>query len=123
MPRSTRPAASFSRGWGGCRWPRPSWGRGGRKTACVRLDPQLGGDEQIGAVDATLGDGPAHRVLVAVGRGGVQVAVAGRQRLRHDLFGLLGGDLEDPNPRIGIWTPLLRVTVGTLGMSCPPLAS
>jgi hypothetical protein len=37
------------------------------------------------------------------------------------LLGLLGGNLEDPKPRIGISTPLLRVNDGVVatGMSIP----
>jgi len=41
------------------------------------LHPQLGGDEQLSAGNAAGGDGTADGFLVAVGGGGVEVAVAG----------------------------------------------
>jgi hypothetical protein len=59
------------------------------------LHPQLRGDEQLLAGDAAGGDGAADGFLVAVGGGGVEVAVAGGQGAGDGLLGLLGGDLED----------------------------
>ena len=41
------------------------------------------------------GDRSADGFLVPVGRGGVEQAVAGRERVGHRLLGLLGGDLVD----------------------------
>ena len=45
------------------------------------LDPELGGDEQLVARDAAGGDGAADGLLVLVGGGGVQRAVAGGERV------------------------------------------
>jgi hypothetical protein len=42
----------------------------------------------------------------------VQVLVAGGQGIGDDLLGLLGGNLETPNPGIGICTPLLHMARG-----------
>ena len=77
------------------------------------LYPQLGGDEQLPVGDAAGGDGAADGFLVAVGGSGVEVAVAGGQGACDGLLGLFGGIWKTPKPRIGISTPLLRVTVGT----------
>ncbi len=62
------------------------------------LDPHLGGDEQLLARDAALGDRPADGFLVAVGGGGVDGPVAGGKGVGDDLFGLRVGDLEDAEP-------------------------
>ena len=59
------------------------------------LYPQLGGDEEVLPQDAASGDGVADGFLVAIGGGGVQVAVPGGQRVADDLLGLLGRDLKD----------------------------
>jgi hypothetical protein len=59
------------------------------------LCPELGRDEQLLARNATRGDRPADGLLVAIRGGGVERAVAGPERLRDDLFGLLGRNLED----------------------------
>jgi hypothetical protein len=63
------------------------------------LDPQLGGDEQLVPRDAAGGDGPADGLLVVVGLGGVEVAVADREGVADRLLGLVGRDLEDPEPQ------------------------
>ena len=47
----------------------------------VVADPHLGLDEHVVAVDAAAADGVADAALVAVGGGGVDVAVADTQRL------------------------------------------
>jgi hypothetical protein len=74
------------------------------------LDPQLGGDEQLLPGDAAGGDGPADGLLVAVGLRGVEVAVADSEGVGDGCSVWSGGTWKTPNPRIGIWTPLLRVT-------------
>jgi hypothetical protein len=74
------------------------------------LDPQLGGDEQLVPRDAAVGDGPADGLFVPVRLRGVEVAVADGEGVGDGLLGLVGGTWKTPNPRIGIWTPLLRVT-------------
>jgi hypothetical protein len=63
------------------------------------VDPQLGGDKQFVATDAAGGDGPADGLFVVVGLGGVEVAVAGGEGVGGGLLGLVGGDLEDPEPQ------------------------
>jgi hypothetical protein len=55
------------------------------------LDPEFRGDEQLVARDAAGGDRAPDGLLVLVGRGGVDGAVAGGQRVADDLLGLLGG--------------------------------
>jgi hypothetical protein len=67
----------------------------------VVLDPELGGHEQLVAGNAAGGDRAADGLLVAVGGGGVQRAVAGGQRVADDLLGLLGGDLVDAEAEDG----------------------
>jgi hypothetical protein len=62
------------------------------------LDPQLGGDKQLLARDAAGGDGPADGLLVLVGLGGVEVAVADGEGVGDGLLGLVGRDLEDAEP-------------------------
>jgi hypothetical protein len=74
------------------------------------LDPQLGGDKQLLPRDGAVGDGPADGRFVAVRLRGVEVAVADGEGVGDGLLGLVGGIWKTPNPRIGIWTPLLRVT-------------
>jgi hypothetical protein len=68
------------------------------------LKPQLGGDEQLLAGNAALGDSAANGLLVAVGGGGVEQPVPGGEGVDDDLLGLLGllgGDLEDPETEDG----------------------
>ena len=58
-------------------------------------DPHLGGDEDVLAGQSTGGDGRAHALLVAVGLGGVDVAVADLEGLEHGPLGLLRRGQED----------------------------
>ena len=84
----------------------------GRLEALV-LGGQLGGDEQVVARDARCGDGPADRLLVAVGRGGVDQPVADFQRCGDRAFGLGSGDNSaTPRPSTGMVLSSLSVTVG-----------
>jgi hypothetical protein len=55
------------------------------------LDPQLGSDEHVLARDGAGGDGPSDRVLVLVGGGVVEVAVAEGERIVDRSLGVLGG--------------------------------
>ena len=57
--------------------------------------PQLGGDEQLVAVDAGALDRLADAQLVAVRGRGVDVAVADLEGVADDPIGLVGVDLED----------------------------
>ena len=75
-------------------------GRQGRVVALLGV-PELGGDEDLVAGDARGGDRRPDALLVAVGGGGVDVAVAGRERFLDHLLGLLGRDLEDAEPELG----------------------
>jgi hypothetical protein len=59
------------------------------------LDPELGRDEKLLARDARGADRAADRFLVLVGRGGVDVPVAGGERLADGALGLLRRDLVD----------------------------
>jgi hypothetical protein len=58
------------------------------------LDPHFGGDEELVAGDAALGDRAADGFLVVVGGGGVDGSVAGGQGVADDLLGLFVGYLE-----------------------------
>ena len=58
-------------------------------------DPHLGGQEDVLAGQSTGGDGRAHALLVAVGLGGVDVAVADLEGLEHGPLGLLRRGQED----------------------------
>ncbi len=72
----------------------------GRVEALLRV-PELGGDEELLAGDARGGDRGADAFLVAVGGGGVDVAVADVERPLDHLLGVLGRDLEDAEPELG----------------------
>ena len=58
-------------------------------------DPDLGLEEDVGAVEAGGADRVADLALVAVGGGGVDVAVAGVERGADGVAGLVGRRLED----------------------------
>jgi hypothetical protein len=66
------------------------------------LNPELGGDEQLLARDSAGGDGPADRFLVAVGGGGVEVAVADLEGLGHGALGVLRRDRVDAEAEDGV---------------------
>ena len=71
----------------------------GRVAALLGV-PELGRDEDLLARDPRGGDRGAHAALVAVGGGGVDVAVAGGKRFLDDPLGVLGRDLEDAEPEL-----------------------
>ena len=77
----------------------------------VVADPHLGLDEHVVAVDAAAADGVADAAFVAVGGGGVDVAVADAQGLSTATSVSSGGVWKTPKPMAGIVTPLLRVNV------------
>ena len=58
-------------------------------------DPHLGGQEDVLTGQSAGGDGRAHALLVAVGLGGVDVAVADLEGLEHGALGLLRRGQED----------------------------
>ena len=58
-------------------------------------DPHLGGQEQLVPRHAAFLDGGAHRLLVAVGLGGIDGAVAHRDGVQHAAFTFLAADLVD----------------------------
>ena len=66
-----------------------------RLVVAVVADPELGRDEHLGAVDAGAADRLADLALVAVGGGGVDQAVAGRDRGLDGADRLLRRALED----------------------------
>jgi hypothetical protein len=66
-----------------------------RLVVAVVADPDLGLDEHLGAVDGVGGDRFADLTLVAVGGGGVDMAVAGVQRGGHGVARLVRRSLED----------------------------
>ena len=66
-----------------------------RGVVAVVADPQLGGDEDLVAVDAGAADALADLALVVVGGGGVDQPVAVAQRGLDGGGGLLGRALED----------------------------
>ena len=60
----------------------------------VKGGPQLGLQEDVLSVHAGLFDGPAHRLLVHIGVGGVDEAVAAPQGAEDGGFRLVGGEQE-----------------------------
>ena len=64
------------------------------RLGALAVVPELGGDEQLGAVDARGGQRLAHALFVAVNGGGVDVAVTHRERVGHDAGGFVGFNLE-----------------------------
>src|SRR5699024_2337674 len=66
-----------------------------RLVAVVTIVPELGGDEELRAVDAALRDRRAHALFVAVARGSVDVTITRRQRLADGLLRRLRIHLED----------------------------
>ena len=71
----------------------------GRVEALLAV-PELGRDEDLLARQAGGGDRRPDPLLVAVGGGGVDVAVAGGERLLDHPLGVLRGHLEDPESEL-----------------------
>jgi hypothetical protein len=74
--------------------------------------PQLGGDEDLVAGQPGGGDGGAHTGLVAVRGGGVDVAVAGLERLLDHLLRLLRRHLEDAEAQLRDLHAVMQGDVG-----------
>ena len=81
-----------------------------RLVVAVVADPDLGLDEDLVAGEAGAVDGLADLALVAVRRGGVDVAVAGAQRRLDGRAGLVGRGLEHPEPEGGHRDVVVEVT-------------
>jgi hypothetical protein len=97
--------------------PRPAQARveaGLRGVVAVVADPQLGGDEDLVAVDAGAADALADLALVVVGGGRVDQPVAVPQRGLDGGLGLLGRAPEDAEAEAGMETPLLNVRAGVV---------
>ena len=74
----------------------------------------LGRDEDLAAVDPRGVDRLPDRALVSVGRGGVDVAVAGRASARATTSSVsFGGTWNTPKPSCGIATSGRSMTRGT----------
>ena len=63
--------------------------------------PELGGDEDLLARQPGGGESRAYSGLVAVGGGGVDMAIAARQRFFNRRLGVLGRDLENAKAELG----------------------
>jgi hypothetical protein len=77
-------------------------------------DPDLGLDEDLRAVETRATDRFADLALVAVRRGGVDVAVTGRQRGLDRCDRLVRSLLEDTEPQGLHLDALLRLTIGVV---------
>src|SRR5450759_592427 len=73
---------------------------------------QLGGDEELLAGDTGGGNRGSHTCLVAVAGSGVDVPVAGFQRVFHHVLRLLRGDLENAEAQLGDGDPVVQPQVG-----------
>ena len=74
-----------------------------RSKRCVvplSVIPQLGRDEEFVARDSGCGDGPPDTLLVAVDRGGIDVAVADLERVGDNAFGVVRIDEEDSESKL-----------------------
>lgn len=69
-----------------------------RLAVAVVADPDLGLDEDLGAIETRLAQGLADPALVRVGGSGVHMRVPGLQRRQHRSGRLLGRRLEDAQP-------------------------
>jgi len=67
-----------------------------RLVVSVVADPDLGLKDDLRALHVRAVDGLADLALVAVGRGGVDVPVAGTECAADGIPGFVGGRLEDP---------------------------
>ena len=76
----------------------------------VVADPDLGLQEDVGPVEARAVDRLTDLALVAVGGGGVDVAVAAARAASTASRVSSGGVWKTPKPSAGISTPLLRVS-------------
>jgi hypothetical protein len=97
-----------------------------RGVVAVIADPQLGGDEDVPAVDAGAADAVADLALVAVGGGCVDQPVALGERGLDGGDRLCGGLWYTPSPRAGIVTPLFSSRLGVVAtamVGCVPLVS
>ena len=86
--------------------------------------PELGGDEDLVAVEPRRRERPPDALLVAVGRGGVDVPVAGLERHRDHALGVLRRNLEDPEPELGDLDAVVEPNIRNLVHGCgPPVRS
>jgi hypothetical protein len=83
-----------------------------RLVVAVVGDPDLGLEEDVGAVEAGGADRVADLALVAVGGGGVDVAVAGVERCADGVARLVGRRLEDAEAESGQLDPVVEGQVG-----------
>jgi hypothetical protein len=74
--------------------------RGDRRVEAVVLVVQLCGDEHLAPGQPGVGDRVSDALFVAVHLSGVDVSVAGLERLPHGLRGLVRVDLEDPEAEL-----------------------
>ena len=75
--------------------------RAQRRVEAVRVVPEFCGDERLGAGDAAARQALPDAGLVAVSRGGVDMAIAGLQRRLDDVGGRAGRRLPDAEPELG----------------------
>ena len=82
----------------------------------VVADPDLGLEEDVGAIQAGAGDRLADLSFVAVCGGGVDVPVPADSAAATAERVSSGGVWKTPKPMAGKVTPLFKVSVGTSGM-------
>ena len=93
-----------------------------RGVVAVVADPQLGGDEDLVAVDAGAADALADLALVVVGGGRVDQPVAVAQRGLDGGDGLLGRALEDAEAEGGHRDAVVQLQAGVVAgviVLCP----
>src|SRR5699024_4242815 len=103
----------------------PQIGQGGRERAqrgfvALGLVGDLRGHEHLVAGQARRLQRPAHAFLVAVGAGGVDVAVAGQESLGHDLGGDVVLHLPDAEAELGDGAAVVESQGGRAGHGVPP---